>query len=97
MRSSSLSVLVLGVAAQLGGCKKKAPAIEDVAAAAVSARVNIADAKEAARRRKWAMPSGPALPVEPGSGLGAIRARRGLAPTVQAGDAGVAPTARGAA
>jgi hypothetical protein len=35
--------------------------------------VNQADAKEAARRRKWAPPSGPSLPVEPGLGLGAIR------------------------
>jgi hypothetical protein len=46
---------------------------EERAAAAASAGVNQADAREAARRRKWAPPSGPILPVEPGSGLGAIR------------------------
>src|SRR5687768_12862741 len=46
---------------------------EERAAAAASAGVNQADAREAARRRKWAPPSGPILPVEAGSGLGAIR------------------------
>jgi hypothetical protein len=51
----------------------KGPSPEDLAAAAASAGVNQADAKEAARRRKWAPPAGPILPVEPGSGLGAIR------------------------
>jgi hypothetical protein len=73
-----VSVLVLGALGALGACKsKKEPTIEDMALAAVSASAsatgNAADAKEAARRRKWAMPSGPMLPVEAGSGLGAIR------------------------
>lgn len=50
-----------------------APSPEDLAAAAASVGVRQAEAREAARQRKWAPPSGPILPVEPGSGLGAIR------------------------
>jgi len=71
MRSRPISLLVLALAA-LGACQsKKAPAVEDVAAAAVSAQARAA--KESERRRKWALPSGPVLPVEAGAGLGAIR------------------------
>ena len=72
MRSRPVPLSFL-LALSLVACKKKAPAVEDLAAAAVSAQKNEADAKEAARRRKWSMPSGPALAVEAGKGVGAIR------------------------
>lgn len=77
MRSRSFMVLVL-VLAGVGGCRaeKKKPTGTDAAlaaSAAVQAAQNAADAKEAARRRKWAQPSGPMLAVQAGIGVGAIR------------------------
>lgn len=76
MRSRPFIALVL-VAAGFAGCKKKAPSIEDIAAAANAQLAQDAKAaantKEAERRRKWAQPSGPSLPVIPGEGVGPIR------------------------
>ncbi|HTQ03544.1 MAG TPA: hypothetical protein VMI54_06790, partial [Polyangiaceae bacterium] len=77
MRSRSFLLCVLALFS-VGGCKakKKAPSGTDAAlaaSAAVQAAKNAADAKEAARRRKWAQPSGPALAVQAGLGVGAIR------------------------
>lgn len=77
MRSRSIPLLVLTLAS-VGGCKakKKAPTGTDAAvaaSAAVQAAKDAAVAKEAARRRKWAQPSGPSLAVLPGLGVGAIR------------------------
>jgi hypothetical protein len=81
MRSRSFIGFFL-VAALGAGCAKTAPTIGDMAVAATSAMNeedaalaarNAADAKEAARRRKWAPPSGPMLAVMPGAGVGAIR------------------------
>jgi hypothetical protein len=72
MRSGSPVGLMLALAGS--ACNSSnAPSPEDLAAAAASVGVQQAKAKEAARESKWAPPSGPILPVEPGSGLGAIR------------------------
>ena len=73
MRSRPISSLVFALVL-LSACKsQRALRPEDVAAAAVSAEIKSAAAKEVERRRKWSMPSGPILPVEAGAGLGAIR------------------------
>jgi hypothetical protein len=78
MRSRSLLVFVLTLAS-VSACKTKRrmPTGADAAAAAGSAvqalAKQAADAKEAARRRKWAQPSGPSLAVQAGMGVGAIR------------------------
>jgi hypothetical protein len=73
MRSGSpIGLIVLALAGS--ACSSaKAPSPEDLAAAAASVGVKQAEASEAVRQRKWSPPSGPILPVEPGSGLGAIR------------------------
>jgi hypothetical protein len=78
MRSRSFLVLVLTLAsASACKAKKKSPTGADAAAAAGSAvqalAKQAANAKEAARRRKWAQPSGPSLAVQAGLGIGAIR------------------------
>jgi hypothetical protein len=75
MRSRSFLVLVLTLASAAAcKAKKKTPTSAELAAAASSAVAKqAADAKEAARRRKWAQPSGPSLAVQAGLGVGAIR------------------------
>jgi hypothetical protein len=77
MRSRPFIALVLVAAAATGCNSKKEPTTEDIAAAASAAldapKVNEAEAKEAARRRKWAPPSGPMLAVIAGEGVGPIR------------------------
>ena len=79
MRSRPFIALVL-VTAGFTGCGRKTPGIEDIAEAAkaelaknAKALTEAKDAKEAARRRKWAQPSGPMLAVMPGQGVGAIQ------------------------
>lgn len=77
MRSRPFIALVLVAAAALG-CSKKETTNEEIAAAASAAMdgpkpAKEADAKEAARRRKWAPPSGPMLAVMAGEGVGPIR------------------------
>jgi hypothetical protein len=71
MRSQSVSALVLALAA-LGACKPKDPGPEDLALAAVSAMAS-AKAAPTVEQRKWALPTGPMLPIEAGLGLGPIR------------------------
>jgi hypothetical protein len=73
MRSRAIFVTFSFLAAV--GCTKPAPRkpVEEQIAAAVAAGAIEKDAREALRRQKWAQPSGPRLPIEPGQGLGAIR------------------------
>jgi hypothetical protein len=75
IRARSFIAVVL-VAAGFSGCGRKTPTVVDIAEAAKAELAKTAklaaDEKEAARRRKWAQPSGPRLAVIPGEGVGAI-------------------------
>jgi hypothetical protein len=65
------------ITALSAGCSKpEAPrrsAFEEQIAAAVASGAIEKDARQAARQKKWAMPSGPLLAIEAGKGVGAIR------------------------
>ncbi len=52
--------------------KSKATAVDKIALAVAGGAIE-KDAREAARREKWAPPSGPMLAIEAGKGVGAIR------------------------
>ncbi|HEV8549892.1 MAG TPA: hypothetical protein VGQ57_12705 [Polyangiaceae bacterium] len=49
------------------------PSVPDEIAEAVAHGAIEKDAREVARRKKWALPSGPMLSIDPGKGLGPIR------------------------
>jgi hypothetical protein len=66
------------ITALVAGCSSKPEAsrvsdFEQQIADAVAHGAIEKDAREAARRKKWSMPSGPVLAIEAGKGVGAIR------------------------
>lgn len=66
------------ITALVAGCSSKpeasrVSAFEQQIADAVAAGAIEKDAREAARQKKWSMPSGPVLAIDAGQGVGAIR------------------------
>jgi hypothetical protein len=75
MRSKAFLLFV--ITALSVGCTKpeqrRRSSMEDQIAAAVASGAIEKDAREAAHRQKWTMPSGPMLAIDAGKGVGAIR------------------------
>jgi len=76
MRLKAFVPFTIATALAAGCSQSEAPrpsAFEQQIADAVAHGAVEKDAREAARRKKWAMPSGPVLAIEAGKGVGAIR------------------------